>query len=142
MKIRPTIVVPLLLVIVGASVLIGCAAYGVPATSNPDEKLRDAYMLFERKDRPWEKPIGLTDFSFARKLSSGGINTMSPVASLSRVPPTRIGMTKVLSISQELLGSSRNTKSMIDYRIFTLIWASRMKQLNSPNELVKCILKP
>ena len=52
MKIRPTIVVPLLLVIVGASVLIGCAAYGVPATSNPDEKLRDAYMLFERKDRP------------------------------------------------------------------------------------------
>jgi hypothetical protein len=52
MDFRPKIVVSLLLLIVGSSLLTGCAAYGVPASSDPDQKLRDAYMLFDRKDRP------------------------------------------------------------------------------------------
>lgn len=32
--------------------LSGCAAYGVVATSDPGQKVKDAYALFERKQRP------------------------------------------------------------------------------------------
>ena len=52
MKMRVLIVVYALFMIVGSSLLSGCAAFGVPATNNPDEKLRDAYMLFDRQNRP------------------------------------------------------------------------------------------
>src|SRR6267378_1202521 len=47
--VRPASVVLLFLSLLGFA---GCAAFGVPATTDPAGKLRDATALFDRQDRP------------------------------------------------------------------------------------------
>lgn len=47
----PNIKVSVSALILGV-IFLGCAAMGVPATSDPDKKIGDAYMLFDRQQRP------------------------------------------------------------------------------------------